>query len=76
MYCTEAGRDGVDSRRVDWFRWRSIARPTWAALFAVADASAACGGPIGFANPALYSWASGTGYGSAFTDITSGNKIC
>ena len=54
----------------------SAAAPIWAALFALADSSAACqvSGPIGFANPALYKIASGTGYASALTDVKTGNN--
>ncbi|HUA05162.1 MAG TPA: protease pro-enzyme activation domain-containing protein [Solirubrobacteraceae bacterium] len=52
----------------------SAAAPAWAALIALANASARCAGtPIGFANPALY-YAAGTAYGSDFDDITSGNN--
>jgi len=52
----------------------SAAAPAWAALLALANASARCAGtPIGFANPALY-YAAGTAYGSDFNDITSGNN--
>ena len=52
----------------------SGAAPAWAALIALANASSACHGTvIGFANPALYSAASGA-YGADFNDITSGNN--
>jgi hypothetical protein len=52
----------------------SAAAPTWAALLALADASASCAGkPVGFANPNLYA-AARTGYASAFTDIVSGTN--
>ncbi|HEX4282183.1 MAG TPA: putative Ig domain-containing protein, partial [Solirubrobacteraceae bacterium] len=52
----------------------SAAAPAWAALIALANASARCAGtPIGFANPALY-YAAGSAYGSDFSDITSGNN--
>jgi subtilase family serine protease len=52
----------------------SAAAPVWAALLALIDASAACGGsPVGFANPALYK-AAATGYANDFTDVTSGNN--
>ncbi len=52
----------------------SGAAPTWAALIALANASSACQGTvIGFANPALYSAASGA-YGGDFNDTTSGNN--
>ncbi len=50
----------------------SISTPTWAALAALADSSAACAGhPVGFANPALYKLAA-TAYGANFGDVTSG----
>jgi hypothetical protein len=52
----------------------SGAAPTWAALIALTNASAACKGvAIGFANPALY-YAAATAYGSDFNDVTSGNN--
>lgn len=52
----------------------SAAAPVWAALLALADASAAChGSPVGFANPALYQ-AAARGYSSVLQDITSGNN--
>jgi hypothetical protein len=52
----------------------SAAAPTWAALLALADASASCAGkPVGFANPNLYA-AARTGYASTFTDIVSGTN--
>ncbi len=52
----------------------SAAAPAWAALIALANASATCAGTsIGFANPALYH-AAGTAYGSDFNDVTSGNN--
>ncbi|MBV8219202.1 MAG: putative Ig domain-containing protein, partial [Solirubrobacterales bacterium] len=52
----------------------SAAAPAWAALIALANASAQCAGTrIGFANPALY-YAAGSAYGSDFSDITSGNN--
>jgi subtilase family serine protease len=52
----------------------SVSAPTFAALVALADASAACGGhSIGFLNPALYRAAAG-GYAADFRDITSGNN--
>jgi subtilase family serine protease len=50
----------------------SVSAPTFAALTALADASAACGGhSIGFLNPALYRTAA-TGYAASFHDVTSG----
>jgi subtilase family serine protease len=52
----------------------SGAAPTWAALIALINASAACHGvPIGFANPALYE-AAATGYANEFNDIVTGNN--
>ena len=52
----------------------SAAAPAWAALIALANASARCGGAsIGFANPALYE-AAATAYGINFNDVTSGNN--
>ena len=51
----------------------SGAVPVWSAVLALADASSTCTAPIGFANPALYSAASGN-YGADFNDVTSGNN--
>jgi subtilase family serine protease len=52
----------------------SAAAPAWAALIALTNASARCGGAaVGFANPALYN-AAATAYSSDFNDITSGNN--
>ena len=52
----------------------SGAAPTWAALIALVNASAACHGlPIGFANPALYQ-AAATAYANDFNDTVSGNN--
>jgi hypothetical protein len=52
----------------------SGAAPLWAALIALANASSTCASkPIGFLNPALYG-AAGSGYASAFNDVTSGNN--
>jgi subtilase family serine protease len=52
----------------------SAAAPAWAALVALTNASARCGGtPIGFANPALYN-AAATAYSTDFNDITSGDN--
>jgi subtilase family serine protease len=49
----------------------SGAAPTWAALVALADASAACAGRrVGFANPALYAAAAGPAAGAALTDVS------
>ncbi|MGC9220893.1 MAG: protease pro-enzyme activation domain-containing protein [Solirubrobacteraceae bacterium] len=78
VYCTETGSEGCGATGDGgWtaFGGTSLAAPTWAALFALADSSSACDGtPLGFANPALYNVASGAGYASAFNDITSGNN--
>jgi len=53
----------------------SAAAPTWAALFALADSSAACAtsGPVGFANPALYAIAS-RHYAQDFRDVLVGSN--
>jgi Pro-kumamolisin, activation domain/Putative Ig domain/Bacterial Ig-like domain (group 3) len=52
----------------------SGAAPTWAALIALTDASAACDGtPIGFANPVLYK-AAAENYSANFSDITTGDN--
>jgi Pro-kumamolisin, activation domain/Putative Ig domain len=52
----------------------SGAAPMWAALIALANASAACNGvAVGFANPGLY-YAAATAYASDFNDITSGDN--
>ena len=59
--------------------WQAVggtsgAAPAWAAMIALANASARCAGvPIGFANPALYH-AAATAYSTDFNDITSGNN--
>jgi subtilase family serine protease len=52
----------------------SGAAPTWAALAALADASAPCAGStIGFANPGLYR-AAASDYSAYFNDIVVGNN--
>lgn len=53
----------------------SGASPTWAALIAQADSTAACkaNGSVGQLNPLLYTSAR-TGYGSSFYDVTSGSN--
>jgi len=52
----------------------SAAAPAWAALIALTNASARCGGAsIGFANPALYN-AAATAYSTDFNDVTAGNN--
>jgi subtilase family serine protease len=74
-FCTEGGRDGCDSAGWTGFRGTSLAAPVWGAIFALADTSQACTSHrIGFANPLLYAIAGGTGYASAFTDVTQGNN--
>ncbi len=48
--------------------------PLWASLFALINASSACGGDrVGFANPALYNAAS-SAYSSDFNDVLAGNN--
>jgi subtilase family serine protease len=55
----------------------SAGSPQWAGVFALTNqARAAKGkGPIGFANPALYSIAQSGAYGNDFHDISAGNNI-
>ncbi len=59
--------------------WQAVggtsgAAPAWAALIALANASATCDGrAIGFANPALYQ-AAATAYSNDFNDVTSGDN--
>jgi subtilase family serine protease len=59
--------------------WQSVggtsgAAPAWAAIIALANASAPCGGvPLGFANPALYH-AAAVAYSSDFNDVTAGSN--
>src|SRR4029077_8085531 len=59
--------------------WQAVggtsgAAPAWAAMIALTNASARCGGgPIGFANPALYP-AAATAYPSDFNDVMSGSN--
>jgi subtilase family serine protease len=75
IYWNGANTAGSDQMR----GWQVVggtsgAAPTWAALIALANASAACKGTaIGFANPALY-YAAATGYGNDFNDVTQGNN--
>ena len=54
----------------------SAGSPQWAAIFALVNQQRALDGkgPIGFANPALYSVAESSGYSSDFHDITTGNN--
>jgi len=74
-YCTESGHDGCDPGGWTGFGGTSLASPIWGAFFALANASPACASKrIGFANPSLYAIAGGSGYGSAFTDVTEGNN--
>lgn len=53
----------------------SVAAPTWAGLAALIDASPSCAaeGPIGFANPELYTLGK-SNQSAYFTDITTGNN--
>jgi hypothetical protein len=56
------------------FGGTSAAAPTWGALAALANSSAACTGrTVGFANPALYQ-AARTDYATYFNDVTTGNN--
>jgi hypothetical protein len=50
--------------------------PTWAAIFALADATTTCrlNGEAGFVNPDLYAAAQGSSSASTFTDVTSGSN--
>jgi uncharacterized repeat protein (TIGR01451 family) len=54
----------------------SCAAPLWAGFAALINQQALGNGkpPMGFLNPALYTIASGSGYSSAFHDITTGNN--
>ncbi len=54
----------------------SLAAPLWAAFTALVNQQAAVNGqpPIGFINPALYRIGLGSGYHTAFHDITTGNN--
>jgi Pro-kumamolisin, activation domain/Putative Ig domain len=75
IYWNGDGAGGVTAPR----GWQVVggtsgAAPAWAALVALANASAACKGTtVGFANPALYH-AAATGYATDFNDSTSGNN--
>jgi subtilase family serine protease len=55
----------------------SCATPLWAALASLMNQQAASAGrpTIGFINPAIYSIGKGSGYGTCFHDITSGNNV-
>jgi subtilase family serine protease len=53
----------------------SASGPLWAAVVALTDASAGCGGRrVGFLNPSLYAVASSPAHASDFYDITSGSN--
>jgi uncharacterized repeat protein (TIGR03803 family) len=54
----------------------SASTPLWAGFTALANQQAAASGrpSIGFINPALYAIGQGSGYASAFHDITTGNN--
>ncbi len=53
----------------------SCAAPLWAAVTALVNQQAAAAGnpPVGFINPAVYGIGNGSGYGSAFNDVKTGN---
>ncbi len=71
------GSDQVSGAPTGWqgTGGTSGAAPLWAALFALADGAPACHGlPVGFVNPALYGAAAGTGEGTYFHDVTSGDS--
>ncbi len=55
----------------------SIAAPLWAGLTALVNQRAASQGkpPVGFLNPSLYTIGKGSGYPSAFHDITTGSNF-
>ncbi|MGO8678144.1 MAG: protease pro-enzyme activation domain-containing protein [Limisphaerales bacterium] len=54
----------------------SCATPMWAGFTALVNQQAAASGksPVGFLNPVLYAIGEGSGYNSAFHDITTGNN--
>ena len=54
----------------------SFAAPMWAGYMALVNQQAIANGnpPLGFVNPAIYNIGLGSGYGTAFHDITSGNN--
>ncbi len=58
------------------FGGTSCAAPLWAGFTALINQQAAANGlgTVGFVNPAIYSLGLGSGYSSAFHDITSGNN--
>lgn len=67
--------DGLSTDSAAWLSvaGTSGAAPVWAGVFAETDSLSTCSGPVGFANPKLYSIAVGH-YGTAFYDVTSGNN--
>ena len=75
VYCTQ---ESFDCAPGGWtpVGGTSAAAPTFAALLALADSSAACAttGPVGFVNPALYAAAGGSDYPTAFRDVTTGDN--
>ena len=58
------------------FGGTSAAAPLWAGFMALVNQQATIAGKpvVGFLNPLLYTVAQGTGYGSAFHDIITGNN--
>jgi hypothetical protein len=74
IYWNGSGTAGAEPSGWQVVGGTSGAAPTWAALIALANASATCKGVgIGFANPALY-YAAATAYASDFNDTTFGNN--
>ena len=59
------------------FGGTSCAAPLWAGFTAMVNqqASAANGATVGFVNPAIYAIGEGSGYSTAFHDITTGNNF-
>jgi hypothetical protein len=59
------------------FAGTSCAAPLWAAFTALVNQQAMTNGetPVGFINPAIYAICEGSGYGSDFHDITTGNNF-
>ncbi len=59
------------------FGGTSCAAPLWAGFTAMVNqqASAASGATVGFVNPAIYAIGEGSGYSTAFHDITTGNNF-
>jgi hypothetical protein len=60
----------------NYYGGTSFAAPMWAGYLALANELAAANGnpPLGFINPALYSFGLGASYNSLFHDITSGSN--